>query len=93
MILMLCRNRVNDFDRWKSVFDSHADLHQQAGLKLRHVWREIDGGDNVCFLFEVRYVEMARAFISAPEAGEAAKASGVVEGEYYFVEEIPASGP
>jgi hypothetical protein len=46
--------------------------------------------DNVFFLFEVTNAGLARAFISNPAAAEAAAASGVLEGEYYFLESAAA---
>ena len=88
MIYMLCRNRLVDFARWKRVFDSHAEAHRSAGLNLLHLWRSLDDPNNVFFLFEVKSTEKARAFIHAPEAAEAGKVSGVIEGEMHFLEEI-----
>ena len=38
MIVMLCRNRVSDFAKWKGVFDSHARSHRDAGLDLKSLW-------------------------------------------------------
>jgi hypothetical protein len=35
----------------------------------------------------IRSLEMARNFISNPEAAKAAAASGVLDGEYHFVED------
>ena len=86
MTHMLCWNRVGDFAGWKRVFDSHAEAHRKAGLKLIQLWRSIDDPNNVFFLFEVSSIEKARAFVSAPEAAEAGRASGVVDGEIHFVE-------
>jgi len=34
MITMLCNNRVQDYHKWKQVFDSHVAGQQDAGLKL-----------------------------------------------------------
>ncbi len=90
MIYMLCRNRVADFSRWKSVFASHQAAHEQAGLRLVHLWRgveEVDDGEphNVFFIFEVASMDRARTFISTPEAARAGEASGVIDGEYHFV--------
>ena len=42
--------------------------------------------DNVFFLFEVASLERAQAFISDPAAAEAGKISGVLDGEYHFLE-------
>ena len=88
MTYMLCRNRLVDFARWKRVFDSHAAAHRAAGLNLLHLWRSLDDPNNAFFLFEVKSIEKARAFIRAPEAAEAGRASGVIDGEMHFLEEI-----
>jgi len=90
MTRMLCRNIVSDFARWKRVFDSHSQAHREAGLKLEHVWRNIENPNDVSFIFQVLDISKARAFIQAPDAEEAAKTSGVIEGEYRFVEDSPA---
>ncbi len=87
MFYMLCRNRVADFKRWKAVFASHAAAHQQAGLRLVSIWRTVGEPDNVFFLFEVASMDKAREFISNSEAAKAGEASGVIDGEYHFVED------
>jgi hypothetical protein len=86
MNVMLCRNRVADFGKWKAIFASHAQAHRDAGLRLLHLWRGLDDPDNVFFVFEVTSMKKARAFIGNPAAADAAKTSGVVEGEYHFLE-------
>ncbi|MEK6322545.1 MAG: hypothetical protein AABN33_12790 [Acidobacteriota bacterium] len=87
MIRMLCRNKIADFEKWKAVFDSHADAQREAGLRLEHLWRSVEDPNNIFFVFEVSDIEKARAFINAPEAEEAGRASGVLDGEYHFIEE------
>jgi hypothetical protein len=84
---MLCRNRVADFLRWRAVFASHELAHQHASLRLVKMWRTVEDANNVFFLFEVGSLEKARNFISNPEAAKAAEASGVLDGEYHFVED------
>jgi hypothetical protein len=86
MIYMLCRNKVTDFAKWKQVFDSHREAHLHAGLTLEHVWRGVDDANSVFFVFWVDDMEKAKAFINAPGAEEAGRASGVIDGEYHFVE-------
>ena len=87
MTYLLCRNRVSDFARWKAVFASHEAAHQQAGLRLLGIRREIGEPNNLFFMFEVESMEKARNFIGDPEAAKAAAASGVIDGEYHFVED------
>jgi len=86
MLGLMCRNRVADYSKWKAVFDSHAQAHRAAGLKLRGVWRELENPNNVFFTFEVADIATAKAFIDNPAAADAAKTSGVLDGEYHFLE-------
>ena len=87
MLYMLCRNRVAHFSRWKAVFSSHERGHQDAGLRLVNLWRAVDDPNNIYYVFEVASIDKARKFISDPEAAKAANTSGVIEGEYHFVED------
>ncbi len=87
---MLCRNRVVDFKLWWEVFSSHAEAHRAAGLDLEHVWRASGDFNNVFFIFRVRDLDKAQAFIDAPEAADAAAASNVLEGEYHFLDPVPS---
>jgi hypothetical protein len=89
MIVMLCRNRVADFPKWKAVFDSHAQAHRAAGLRLRDLWRNLQEPNNVFFVFEVESLDKARAFVSDPAAAGAGKTSGVLDGEYHFLQSSP----
>lgn len=86
MTYLICRNKVADFDRWKRVFDSHAEAQRAAGLRVEHVWRNIDDPAEVHMLFQVDDLEKARAFVSSPKVPEAQKASGLIDKpEMYFV--------
>lgn len=85
MTYMLCRNRVANVARWRRVFDSHAGAHRAAGLILKGHWRDTERPTELFFLFEVHDMRKARAFISAPHAADAARKSGVIDGEYHFV--------
>ena len=87
MTYMLCRNRVADFEQWRTVFASHEEAHREAGLRLVSIWRSVEEPNNVFFMFGVASLDKARAFISNPEAAQAGDASGVVEGEYHFIED------
>ncbi len=86
MIRLICRNKVEDFANWKSIFDSHSDAHRQAGLLLEHLWRDLEDANQVFFIFAVADIAQAKAFISAPGAKESGQRSGVRDGNYWFVE-------
>ncbi len=86
MVVMLCRNRVADYETWKGVFDANTPAARDAGLRLVNLWREVAEPHNVFFIFEVTDTEQARAFISNPAAVESGKKSGVIDGECHFLE-------
>jgi hypothetical protein len=92
MTYMLCLNRVSDFRRWKRVFETHASAHRAAGLLLRGLGRDARKPNDVFFLFEVRSMRKAKAFIAAPGAARAAAASGVIGGGYHFVRAAKMAG-
>jgi hypothetical protein len=87
MTYMLCRNRVKDFTQWKNVFSSHKEAHKEAGLRLVNIWRCIEEAKNVFFMFEVTDMDKTMEFINSPEAAEGREVSGVVDGEYHFIDE------
>jgi hypothetical protein len=86
MIQLLCRNAVKDYAKWREVFDFDASAHREAGLKLQNIWQAKDNRNNVFFIFEVTDLDKAKSFINAPDAEQQATRSGVVDGEYHFLE-------
>ena len=87
MTYMLCRNRVEDFSKWKTEFDSNSGAAENAGLRLVRIWRSVEEPNNVFLMFEIASIERARDFISSPEAARTGEASGVIDGECHFVED------
>ena len=90
-MMLLVRNRVEDADRWKRVFDAQAVAGAAAGLTVKHVWRSVDAPDELFFLLHVEDRARAEAYMSSPEASAAGADGGVLDGEAHFVEAFPAS--
>jgi hypothetical protein len=86
---MLARSRVKDYAAWKVVFDSHAQLHRDAGLTFMDLWRCVDEPNNVFFMFEVADKDRAEAFCNSPESVQAGEDAGVIDGEYLYLEDAP----
>ncbi len=89
MTQMLVRNRVADFNAWKAVFDAQSDAGCAAGLTLVNMWRATDDPNNVFFLLDVEDVDRANAYINSPEAEKTGETSGVIDGEFHYVEPTP----
>ncbi len=88
MIDVLCRNRGEEFNRWKRVFDSHKKAHFNAGLRLKQLWQSIDDPNTVFFLFEAEDIERVQAFINDPESAETGKEAGILEGEIFYLKNL-----
>ena len=85
---LLVRNKVKDFDHWKSVFDANPEPGRAAGLTLSHVWRSIDDPNEVFFLLEVEDRGRAEAFMQTPESAATGVEAGVIEGDAHFVTRV-----
>ena len=86
MMELLVRNRVEDYDTWRKVFDANLQAGEAAGLTLKQIWRKADDPSDVYFVLAVRDREEAEAYMATPEAAESGEVSGVIDGEYHFVQ-------
>lgn len=85
MYELLCRNRVENYQKWRVKFDSNLPAARDAGLLLTNLWRDAEDPNNVFFLFRVTSKYTARAFLQDPAAAETGAAAGVLDGEYHFL--------
>lgn len=90
-MVLLVRNRVKDFDHWKSVFDAQEAAGMAAGLSVERVWRSADKDDEVFFILSVEDRARAEAYMATPEAAAVGEEAGALEGEFWFLEEFPVS--
>jgi hypothetical protein len=85
---LLVRHKVADFPEWKRVFDSHASAQRQAGLSVKHLFRNTENPNEVFILFEAQTLEGARGFVTAPDVPEAQHSSGVLDTpDIYYLEQ------
>ena len=88
-MVLLVRNRVEDVDRWKRVFDGQAAAGAAAGLTVVQVWRSVDATDEVFFLLKVEDRARAEAFMASPESAAVGVEAGVLDGEVHFLDAFP----
>jgi heme-degrading monooxygenase HmoA len=88
MAYMLVRHNVQDYEAWKSVFDSVSDLRRRNGERSYQILRGENGSDSLVALFEWDNLDNARRFASSAELKEAMQRAGVVgKPEVLFLEE------
>jgi quinol monooxygenase YgiN len=89
MVNILVRSKVEDYDLWKPLFDSHAEIRRQNGSHGGTVFRNVDDPNEVYVLLQWDDVESARAFTASPELRERMQQAGVVDKpDVIFLDEV-----
>ena len=73
----LAHHRVDDFDAWKSVYDSFAPVQKERGVLERHVWRSQEDPHLVAVVHTFESPPEAKAFFGAPELAETMAKAGI----------------
>ena len=91
MPYLLERHKVEDYDRWREVFDADADNRAASGSRGARVFRDADDPTEVVVLFEYESLQRARERVGSgalrEKFGEAGVAGGVGGTEFHFLEE------
>lgn len=78
MPYMLVQHTVEDYEKWKAVFDEHGEAARRAaGSKGGLVLRSPDNPNQVTILLEWDSLENARAFANSDDLREAMERAGV----------------
>jgi heme-degrading monooxygenase HmoA len=73
----IVHHRVADFDAWKQVYDSVADLQRAGGVRDHAVLRGADDPNLVVVVHTFDDREAARSFFANQELGDAMARGGV----------------
>ena len=88
MAYILVRHNVEDWGKWKPVFDDHSGLRSNNGSKGGKVFRSVDNPNEVFVLLEWDSLTNAQNFSQSAELKEAMQEAGVVGmPDMYFIEE------
>ena len=71
---------------WYRYFNEDSAAAAEFGLTLACLWQSADDPNNVFFLLDVEDVDRANAFMARPESQEIGVKSGVIDGEFYYLE-------
>jgi len=91
MTWVLVRHRVEDYGRWRPVFDRHVATLDQIGCRGGQVFRTADDPNEILVLLAWEDEERLRAFMTSPELREKMRESGVIgEPDIRLLDELPA---
>jgi hypothetical protein len=77
MPYMLVQHKVENFAKWKAVFDSKLDLRQMNGEKSAQILHDADDHNSLTLLFEWDTLENARQYAQNPDLKAAMQEAGV----------------
>jgi len=70
--------KVADFSTWKTQFDGHEKMRNDAGLKIEHIFRAESDANDVSVIFRTSDPAKTKAFMESDDLKERMKESGVV---------------
>jgi heme-degrading monooxygenase HmoA len=89
MTYVVVRHNVEDFAKWKPVYDEHADFRKETGSTGARVLRDLNDPTNVIVITEWPGLEQAQQFAQSPSLHETMGRAGVTgRPDVYFAEEV-----
>ena len=89
MPYILIQHRVEDYAKWKPVFDEHGATRKAKGSKGGHLFRNADDPNELVILFEWDNMEKARQFVQSADLRQAMQRSGVSDQpDVYLLDEL-----
>ena len=79
MPYLLVRQKVTDYEKWKSAFDAHSVTRQANGSRGGQLFRNATDPDELIVLLEWHDLEKAREFARSEELREVMQRAGVVD--------------
>ncbi|HID53443.1 MAG TPA: cyclase [Anaerolineae bacterium] len=83
---VIAHHQVEDFAKWKAVFDSVADLRRANGETSAQILHAADDPNSLTLIFGWDSIENARSYTQSPELKAAMQKAGVTgPPTFYFV--------
>ena len=88
MAIVLARFKVADYDKWRSVFESKADMRASFGCKGTHIFHNAKDSGDVIVNLQWDTEENATRFQNSDEIKQAMQEAGVMgPAEFIFLED------
>ena len=85
----LIRHKVEDFEKWKPIFDEDAENREANGSMGGYLFRNADDPNEILVLFEWDELDKVRQYGQSEELREKMQQAGIADRpDFYFLEEI-----
>lgn len=81
--------KVEDFDKWKHVFDERAIVRKASGSQGGRLLRNVDNPNEIVMILKWDSIENARKLLASDDLKKAIKRAGVIgEPKFYLLDEV-----
>ena len=88
MAYILVHHQIEDYNKWKPVFDDNADDRAEHGSTGGKIFRNADEPNDIFVLLEISSVEEGKKFAQSDSLKEVMQKAGVISmPEVHFLEE------
>ena len=88
MAYILVHHKIEEYNKWKSVFDDHSRTRAEYGSTGGKIFRNADNPNDILTLLEISSIEKAKEFAQSDSLKEAMQKAGVISmPEVYFFDE------
>jgi hypothetical protein len=92
MVHLIVRHTVEDYARWKPLFDGHSSTRQTGGSKGALLFRNADSPNELIIVMEWDSLDNARKFAFSDDLRQTMEKAGVADRpDIYFVEQVDKS--
>ncbi len=85
MPYILVRHKVQDYARWRPLYDEHGSPRKAVGCKGTQVFRSADDPNEIIILLEWDDLAKARRFTQSPDLRDTMQRAGVLgKPDIYF---------
>ncbi len=89
MPYILVRHKVEDYAKWKPMFDEDGVNRKAAGSKGSHLFRNADDPNELFVLLDWDDLGKAKQFTQSPALRETMERAGVIDHpDIYFLDEV-----
>jgi quinol monooxygenase YgiN len=89
MPYMLVRHTIEDYAKWKPMYDEHAATRKASGSKKAHLFRNADNPNEIVLLFEWDDLGKAKKFSQSEDLIKTMQKAGVIgRPDIYFLDSI-----
>ena len=87
-IAVLVHVKVEDYDRWRRVFEANAEMRKQAGSLGSHIFRNAKEPNELFVNMQMESSEQAEQFLASQELRDGMQEAGVIgQPEFWYLDD------